>query len=218
MKPRFPGPILWISLACMSTGLAACLSPFATRPDNPPPIAEPSQISQVGFGTDANYVRCIPPACPTRTPKTLDIQEAPPVVAELPARATTTPDAEIKPTVAEPAPPQSWSVPFAFGRARIGPIGQDVLRQVIWALPPAGRIRIAGRTDSSGPTLANETLAAARAGAVRDYLVKTRPDLAGAMDIDAQGDCCFIAPNDTPASRARNRRVEITVTSPAPPP
>ncbi|HQV13643.1 MAG TPA: OmpA family protein [Denitromonas sp.] len=217
MKPRFPRPILWISLACMSTGLAACLSPFATRPTNPLPIAEPSQISQVGFGTDANYVRCIPPVCPTRTPKTLDIQEAP-VVPDLPARATTTPDAEIKPAVAEPAPPQSWSVPFAFGRAQIGPIGQGVLRQVIEALPQAGRIRIAGRTDSSGPTLANDTLAAARAGAVRDYLVKARPDLAEAMDIDAQGDCCFIAPNDTPASRARNRRVEITVASPAPPP
>lgn len=217
MKPHFPRPILWISLVCMSTGLAACLSPFATQSANPAPIAAPSQIAQVGFGDDANYVRCPPPACPTRTPKTIDVQAATPA-PDLPAQGTATPDVEAIPAVVEPAPPQSWSVPFAFGLARIGPIGQGVLRQVIKALPRTARIHIAGRTDNSGPMRANETLAAARAEAVRDYLVKARPDLAEAMDIDARGDCCFIAPNDTPTSRARNRRVDITVEPPAPPP
>ncbi len=217
MKPHFPRPVLWISLSCMSTGLAACLSPFATQSANPAPIAAPSQVAQVGFGDNANYVRCTPPACPTRTPKTLDIQEAA-VVPDLPAQSTATPDVEVEPSLIEPTPLQSWHVQFAFGSNRVGPIGQGVLRQVIEALPRVGRIRIAGRTDSSGPTLANEALAAARAEAVRDYLVKARPDLAKTMDIDARGDCCFIVPNNTPASRARNRRVEIIVEPSAPPP
>ena len=52
MKPHFPRPVLWISLTCMSTGLAACLSPFATQSANPAPIAAPSQIAQVGFVRD----------------------------------------------------------------------------------------------------------------------------------------------------------------------
>lgn len=209
MKPPIPRPIVWISLTCLSTGLAACLSPFAAKPA-PPHLAPPLQIAQLGFGDAASYVRCTPPACPTRTPKTLDTQE-PPVAQEMPRAVAAAPESNTLTDAVEPEPTLSWSVPFSFGSAQIGPIGRGVLQEVLAALPKNARIHISGRTDSTGPALANETLATARARAVRDHLAKARPDLADAMDVDAQGDCCFVAPNDTPASRARNRRVDVVL-------
>lgn len=209
MKPPIPRPIVWISLTCLSTGLAACLSPFAAKPEPPHPVPPP-RIAQLGFGDAASYVRCTPPACPTRTPKTLDIQE-PPVAQEMPPPVATAPESDTLTDAVEPAPTLSWSAPFSFGSAQIGPIGRGVLQEVLAALPKTARIHISGRTDSTGPALANETLATARARAVRDHLAKARPDLADAMDVDAQGDCCFVAPNDTPASRARNRRVDVVL-------
>lgn len=207
MNPSIPRPILWISLACLSSGLTACLSPFAAQPA-PPHTAPPLQIAQLGFGDAANYVRCTPPACPTRTPKTLDIQELP-VAQEMPPPVAAAPESNTLTDAVELAPTLFWSVPFTFGSAQIGRLGRSVLQQVLAALPKAARIHISGRTDSTGPVLANETLATARAKAVRDHLAKARPDLADAMDVDAQGNCCFVAPNDTPASRARSRRVDV---------
>ena len=59
---------------------------------------------------------------------------------------------------------RSWSVPFAFGSAQIGPVGQGILLQVIAELPNAGHIHLSGRTDAAYRVLRNETLrAAARA-------------------------------------------------------
>lgn len=219
MKPH---PARTIGLTCLvllSAALTACLSSPTSRPDEMSAPTAPHRIAQVGFGDDADYVQCPPAACPTRTPKTLDIPEPRPIQAiPHPEPANPDPIPPDEATVPAANATRSWSVPFAFGSAQIGPVGQGILLQVIAELPNAGHIHLSGRTDNSGPLAANDALAAARAKAVRDYLVKARPDLAEAMDIDAQGDCCFIAPNDTPASRARNRRVEITVASPVPPP
>lgn len=212
MRPRAARTLLRASLACLTTGLVACLSP----PVSISPSAAPHQIAQVGYGAEANYVQCTPPACPTRTPKTLDVPEVQ-AAQDIRQSEAAGPDSLPQEDVAAPsAATRNWNVPFTFGSARIGPLGQDILQQVIAALPATGRIQtgrihIAGRTDSRGPAATNDALAAARAKVVHDYLVKARPDLAESMDIEAKGDCCFIAPNDTPASRARNRRVEIVL-------
>ena len=53
-----------------------------------------------------------------------------------------------------------------------------------------------------------ESLALARALAVRDHLRKTHPTLAATLTL-RRGACCFIAPNDTLAGRAQNRRAEV---------
>ncbi|ENO99028.1 lipoprotein [Thauera phenylacetica B4P] len=85
-------------------------------------------------------------------------------------------------------------------------------------LPAQGRITVAGRTDDAGPAPINDALAKARATTVRDHLVRARPELESAITVEAAGKCCFAAPNDTPAGRARNRRVEIAVGHQAAPP
>ena len=154
-------------LALLSAALTACLSFPTSRPDEMSPPGTPRRIAQVGFGNDADYVQCPPAACPTRTPKTLDIPEPRPI-QDLPHPEPANPD-PIPPdgaTVPTANATRSWSVPFAFGSAQIGPVGQGILLQVIAELPNAGPIHLSGRTDSSGPLAANEALATARARAL----------------------------------------------------
>ena len=55
----------------------------------------------------------------------------------------------------------------------------------------------------------NESLALARALAVRDHLIKKHPTLMPTLSVKARGACCFIAANDTLAGRTQNRRVEL---------
>lgn len=188
------------------------------------------QLAQAGYGNQADFVQCMPPQCPTRTRKTLGAApaiEANPVAAKgptpLPApRSSEALAAEAGPSVDPDATAivehQTWSIPFAFGSARLGAAGLGILKQVTAELPAQGRITVAGRTDDAGPAPINDALAKARATTVRDYLVRARPELEDAIKVKAAGKCCFAAPNDTPAGRARNRRVEITVGRQAAPP
>lgn len=77
------------------------------------------------------------------------------------------------------------------------------------ALLSARQITIIGRTDNTGPLAFNESLALARALAVRDHLIKKHPTLMPTLSVKSRGACCFIAANDTLAGRTQNRRVEL---------
>lgn len=171
----------------------------------------PDQLAQIDFGRQAIFAHCIPPACPIRTPKTLAL--------ETPDPLTKRTDASI-PT--EPPPPASPSAPalkkeisrmltlhFGLGSAKLSTAARTELRGALPDLKSARRITIIGRTDNTGPLAFNDSLALARALAVRDHLLKTYPTLTPALTIKAQGGCCFIAPNDTQAGRTQNRRVEV---------
>lgn len=210
--------------------LAACAHrAIETRHQPATPLPAP-QLAQVGYGNQADFVQCMPSQCPTRTQKTLGATpaieanqavaaEAPPSLAPRSLEAVpaeTSPS--VDPEVAAITEHKTWSIPFAFGSARLGATGLGILKQVIAELPAQGRITVAGRTDDAGPAPINDALAQARAATVRDYLVRARPELESAITAEAAGKCCFAAPNDTPAGRARNRRVEIAVGHQAAPP
>jgi outer membrane protein OmpA-like peptidoglycan-associated protein len=100
-------------------------------------------------------------------------------------------------------------VHFGFGDASLTATARAQIDEVARSLPSASRIAISGRTDSVGSPQSNQTLAVARANAVRDHLRTRYPHLASAVTLEAQGVCCFAASNDTPQGRALNRRVEI---------
>lgn len=224
------GTTLWC-LPIMATAimLSSCTHPAAQpiqAPASPPPAA---QLAQIGYGSQADFVQCVPPHCPVRTPKTLGAVPTtePPSPTALAPAPQASPSAEtIPPLESVPEPPRTidvepvvteqltWSVPFAFGSAQLGAKAQAVMRQVVEGLPGNARIAIAGRTDNNGPSAVNDALARARAEAVRDHLVRARPELAPAITVDAQGKCCFAVSNDTPAGRARNRRVDIAAEVP----
>lgn len=87
-----------------------------------------------------------------------------------------------------------------------------MLRDSLDDLQRTDRILIAGRTDDLGSESLNQSLAFARALAIRDHLLDLAPDLPARIAIDAKGRCCYAASNQTAVGRAQNRRVEISFT------
>ncbi|MCB1526690.1 MAG: OmpA family protein [Hyphomicrobiaceae bacterium] len=85
----------------------------------------------------------------------------------------------------------------------------DKLADVARACPKA-RIEIEGHTDAEGTPDRNKSLSERRAKAVYDYLSKAG---VGAERLSAvgYGETRPVAPNDTPANRAKNRRIEFSV-------
>jgi OOP family OmpA-OmpF porin len=74
----------------------------------------------------------------------------------------------------------------------------------------SGRIRVEGHTDSSGRATYNKSLSEQRAQAVANYLAKAGV-AAGRIEAVGFGQENPVASNDTPAGRAKNRRIEFTV-------
>lgn len=173
--------------------------------------AAPGQLAQLDFSRLASFGRCVPPACPIRTPKTLASDSSVRTVDR-----TTSPPAQ--PVASEPATPlptpeidasRTIIVQFGLGSAKLSPAAHSSLNEAMTSLLSARQITIIGRTDNTGPLAFNESLALARALAVRDHLIKKHPTLMPTLSVKARGACCFIAANDTLAGRAQNRRVEL---------
>jgi outer membrane protein OmpA-like peptidoglycan-associated protein len=70
------------------------------------------------------------------------------------------------------------------------------------------QISIEGHTDNKGNAVANLKLSAKRAQAVKNYLIK-KGIAPSRINAQGFGDAKPIASNATPASRAKNRRVEL---------
>lgn len=190
--------------------------------------AWPGRLVQLAFGREAVFAQCVPPACPTVTPKTLAAPvpaahaatstiESPSaigpnvaVVATAPARVLQTPSDSAAPDLAvQESVATKVIVHFRFGRAMLDPTERARIDQVAQALPSARQIAISGRTDSVGSWRSNQTLALARASAVRDHLLANFPHLRPRVTQEAQGTCCFAVSNQTAIGRALNRRAEL---------
>lgn len=76
-------------------------------------------------------------------------------------------------------------------------------------------VTIIGHTDSSGTDAINDPLSLNRAKSVRDYLVAKKV-ASSRIAVNGRGSHEPLVANDTPANKARNRRVEIFVAEPAP--
>jgi outer membrane protein OmpA-like peptidoglycan-associated protein len=228
-------PAAWLVPIVTAIALSACAHKSAdphALPDAPIPHFPAARLAQIGYGDQADFVLCIPPHCPTCTPKTVGAAPAPSrpqvqAAAEPIESAESTPDAgQALPDVEPPsddaatsaAEVQTWSIGFAFGSVRLDAVGLRTLEQIAAVLPVNRCIMIAGRTDNAGPAAVNQTLAHARAQTVRDHLVRLRPELKDVITVEATGNCCFVASNDTAAGRSRNRRVEITLQTQFAPP
>lgn len=103
-------------------------------------------------------------------------------------------------------------ISFDTGSARIKPNFQPILNSFATSLlnNPGTQVTIIGHTDSTGTDAVNNPLSFNRAGSTRDYLV-SRGVPYQRIQVDGRGSYQPVAPNDTPANRARNRRVEIFV-------
>lgn len=74
------------------------------------------------------------------------------------------------------------------------------------------RLIIEGHTDSDGDTDANQELSEARAEAVRQYLIEEFDFITPAMvESRGYGEVRPAVPNDSPANKTLNRRIEVIV-------
>ena len=89
---------------------------------------------------------------------------------------------------------------------------QPVLLQIAAAIKRCGelKIEISGHTDNTGTPGFNETLSKNRAKAVADALAKTGIPMSR-MQVAGYGPAKPVAPNDTPANKLQNRRIEFSV-------
>ncbi len=76
---------------------------------------------------------------------------------------------------------------------------------------PGVRIEIEGHTDAEGTPERNQGLSERRAQAVQNYLMRQGGVDAAILTAIGYGETRPVAPNDTPANRARNRRIDFTV-------
>lgn len=75
----------------------------------------------------------------------------------------------------------------------------------------AAKLRIVGHTDSTGSAETNKKLSLERAGSVKARIVELSKADAGRISVEGMGPDQPLESNDTPAGRALNRRVEITL-------
>lgn len=106
---------------------------------------------------------------------------------------------------------------FATGSAVLpaGGAAQTAAAVAHVAANDSATLRIEGYTDSVGSTVSNIILGANRAGAVQAALEAAGVD-AGRIHAVGMGEAQFVAPNDTDANRALNRRVVIIIDHPGP--
>jgi outer membrane protein OmpA-like peptidoglycan-associated protein len=102
---------------------------------------------------------------------------------------------------------------FQVDSASLDPRSDDLLDDLADLLedhPEVDRFEIQGHTDDTGPAEYNEDLSDRRAQSVRQALIQrgVEPDR---LTTRGYGERRPIAPNDTPAGRAQNRRVEFVV-------
>lgn len=106
-----------------------------------------------------------------------------------------------------------WRINFESGRASIRPEGKDVLQQIYNLLVQAedSKLELVGHTDNTGTQEGNYALSTARAEAVKNYLIAKGIPSDRFQKIDGRGQDEPAADNDTPAGKARNRRVVISL-------
>ena len=104
------------------------------------------------------------------------------------------------------------TIEFEPGNSTLTPAGLQVLDRLLPVLQQlhGRKFEVIGHTDSNGSRAQNIALSAARADAVKTYLVGKGVS-ASLVQTSAVGPDRPIAGNDTPEGRARNRRIEFRV-------
>ncbi len=107
---------------------------------------------------------------------------------------------------------------FASGSAWLNPRYDPLLDDVADVLRrmPGATVRVEGHTDDSGSREVNLRLSRQRAAKVAAALAKRLQRPVDEFTVVGLGPDHPIAANDTPAGRARNRRIEVVVTPPSP--
>jgi outer membrane protein OmpA-like peptidoglycan-associated protein len=102
---------------------------------------------------------------------------------------------------------------FAFGKATIEPVSQDLLDEIAFVIndhPQIEYLEVAGHADKVGTEALNVQLTKQRAQAVLDALVKRKVDKRR-MHAQGYGEHCPIDKGEAEVAREKNRRVEFKI-------
>lgn len=104
---------------------------------------------------------------------------------------------------------------FKKGKAEIDPACDPTMRYIAKLIKetPGFHVQVDGHTDNVGNAESNKKLSQERAEAVVKYLVEKKSVDAKRLSAKGWGDTQPIADNKTEKGRAKNRRVDFTVTT-----
>jgi outer membrane protein OmpA-like peptidoglycan-associated protein len=105
----------------------------------------------------------------------------------------------------------TYGIYFDVNKADVKPESYGTLKEIAGILNevPDVKVKIVGHTDSDGDDAKNMDLSKRRAASVKAELAKTFGVNADRLVTDGMGETQPVAPNDTPANKALNRRVEF---------
>lgn len=208
-----------VAVAGLGAALVACTPPKLVQPPEPdsPHLYTLRQERSPGA---ARFVACRD--CDRPTPKTLARVEQRHTVAKAISQQPTEPPSGLQ----AKADPQAQKPPstrtetaillFESGSSRLSAEALSRLTEMAPLLNKATRIRVTGFTDSQGSQGVNQRLAMER---TREALDRIRALTANAESPPALSGvgkpmCCYLADNTREATRAPNRRAELTLELP----
>ncbi len=105
----------------------------------------------------------------------------------------------------------TYGIYFDVNKDVVKPESYGTLKEIAAALTenPGVRVKIFGHTDADGDDAKNMDLSKRRAASVKEELIKTFGIDGSRFETDGKGESQPVAPNDTPANKALNRRVEF---------
>jgi outer membrane protein OmpA-like peptidoglycan-associated protein len=105
----------------------------------------------------------------------------------------------------------TYGIYFDVNKDVVKPESYGTLKEIANILNevPDVKVKIIGHTDSDGADAANLDLSKRRAASVKNELVKSFGVKGDRLETDGMGESQPVAPNDTPANKALNRRVEF---------
>ncbi len=105
----------------------------------------------------------------------------------------------------------TYGIYFNVNKDIVKPESYGTLKEIATILNevPDVKVKIYGHTDSDGDDAKNLDLSKRRAASVKAELVKSFGVKGDRLETDGLGETKPVAPNDTPANKAQNRRVEF---------
>ncbi|MHB8697642.1 MAG: OmpA family protein [Sulfuricaulis sp.] len=100
-------------------------------------------------------------------------------------------------------------VSFGFNQKKLNEASEKEIEQILPLTMNASKLVLNGYTDSVGSNAYNDVLAMQRAINTKQALRRMGINID--IDVSGEGNCCYVASNDTEEGRAKNRRVEISV-------
>ena len=106
----------------------------------------------------------------------------------------------------------SGPIRFRTGKADLAAESEATLRRLVEAIKacPAVRVNVEGHTDNTGSSQRNQVLSRERATTVADFLAEAGIP-SERITATGYGETRPVAPNDTDANKARNRRIGFTI-------